>query len=50
MVKASLRQLIVLCTLHSTHEEVVASMSNLKFRGDKVLRSYMKHDVDNGIP
>ena len=50
MVKASLRQVIVLCTLPSIYEEELLSISSLKCRGDEVLRSYMNHDVDNGIP
>ncbi len=44
MIKAWLRQDIVLCTLHSTYMELVALMSNLKLRTGKPLESYVKHD------
>lgn len=39
MTKAWLRQVIMLCKLHSVDEEVVASMSNLRFKEEKTLRS-----------
>ena len=39
MIKAWLRQVLVLCTLHSPYEEAVTSMSKLNLR-EKALRSY----------
>ena len=46
MTKAWLRQVIVLCTLHSIKKEVVALMSNSNLSAGKPWESYMNHDPD----
>ena len=50
MTKAWLRQVTVLCMLHSTYKVVLASIVNLKLRTGKPLESYIQHDPDEGDP
>ena len=50
MTKAWLRQVIVLCTLHSINRAVVALMSDLKLRVGKPWKNYMKHGLDGRDP